>query len=84
MRRGEGIGLTFAKWAEALLDNSLSRYNDALTAAEQAGEQPAVMGAAPWGVLVEMIEAACRSKTSERAEDAFQRLSHTTSAVGTD
>ena len=38
--RGEGLGLTVIEWASAMLYNGLGRYEDALAAAQQAGEHP--------------------------------------------
>ena len=40
MASGEGMGLTLAEWAAAVLSNGLARYEDALRAAEQAAEYP--------------------------------------------
>jgi DNA-binding CsgD family transcriptional regulator len=81
--RGEGIGLTVAHWASAVLSNSVGRYDDALPAAEQASEHPEEMAASSWG-LIELIEAATRSGKSERAVGALERLTATTRACGTD
>ncbi|GAA1240391.1 LuxR family transcriptional regulator [Pseudonocardia aurantiaca] len=84
LRRGEGIGLTVAEWANALLCNGLGRYEDALAAARQAGEHPPGLGLSTWAALVELIEAATRSGQPEHAVDALARLSETTRASGTD
>jgi DNA-binding CsgD family transcriptional regulator len=83
LRRGEGVGLTFVQWVSAVLYNGLGRYEDALVAAQQAGEDSHEMRFATWG-LVELIEAAERSGKPERAADALERLSQTTAAVGSD
>ena len=83
MRRGEGVGLTAVEWASAVLYNGLGRYEDALAAAQQAGEHPEELRFSTWA-LVELIEAAARSGKAERAADALQRLSETTRASGTD
>jgi DNA-binding CsgD family transcriptional regulator len=82
MRRGEGMGLANMKWATAALDNGLSRYEDALVAAQQAGEYPQEL----WSTLVlpELIEAAVRSGETASAADALQRLSEITRAAGTE
>ena len=84
VRRGEGFGLTVAGCARAVLYNSLGRYEDALAAAREASEQPPTMGVEPWGVLAETIEAAVRSGAGRQAADAFERLTETTRASGTD
>jgi DNA-binding CsgD family transcriptional regulator/tetratricopeptide (TPR) repeat protein len=83
VRRGEGVGLTAIAWASAQLYNSLGRYEEALAAAEQASEYPQELLFSTWG-LVELIEAAARSREPQRAADALQRLSEATRACGTD
>ncbi|MCH6166336.1 LuxR C-terminal-related transcriptional regulator [Pseudonocardia alaniniphila] len=83
--RGEGFGLTVARWAEALLCNSLSRHDDAFVAASQVGDvSPPELGLSAWGILVELVEAAARSGRPEHAHAALQRLTETTRASGTD
>jgi ATP/maltotriose-dependent transcriptional regulator MalT len=54
-----------------------------VAAAQQAVEHPQDLFWANWG-LVELIEAAARSGTAERAADALQRLTETTRASGTE
>jgi DNA-binding CsgD family transcriptional regulator len=81
--RGEGNGLTICGWAKALLCNSLGRYQEALDSAEDASERLPIMGGTPWGVLVELIEAASRSGMPERAVDALRQLGEATRASGT-
>ncbi|WP_433281623.1 ATP-binding protein [Pseudonocardia xinjiangensis] len=84
VRRGEGIGLTVTVRAKALLLNSLGRYQDALTAAQQSNAHLAELGLSAWGVLVELIEAAIRSGMPAHAADALTRLAETTPARGSD
>jgi DNA-binding CsgD family transcriptional regulator len=84
LARGEGIGLTVAGWAQAVLYNSLGRYHDALTVALRATDHLEEMGASTWGALVEVIEAAARGGQPERAVDAYQRLSDSARASGTE
>jgi DNA-binding CsgD family transcriptional regulator len=82
-RRGEGAGLSFVNWAIAVLCNSLGRHEEALAAAEQAGEDQPVL----WSdvsALAEFIEAATRSGSSGSAAAAFERLAGITSACATD
>jgi DNA-binding CsgD family transcriptional regulator len=81
--RGEGIGLTIAHWASALLYNGLGRYDDALAAAELASEHPEDLRFCT-RALVELIEGAARSGQPERAADALQRLTESTRASGTE
>jgi DNA-binding CsgD family transcriptional regulator len=83
LRRGEGVGLTAIAWARAQLYNSLGRYAEALTAAEQASEHPEELLFSTWG-SVELIEAAARSGKRQRATDALERLTESTHACGTD
>jgi DNA-binding CsgD family transcriptional regulator len=84
LRRGEGDGLVKAQWVAALLYNSLGRYEDALAAAQQASEQPPVLGVAPWAALAELVEAATRSPLPERGVHALQQLTEITQASGSD
>ena len=81
--RGEGLGLAAAEWARAVVYNGVSRFEDALVAAERAAEHPEGLTFFNWA-LVELIEAAARNGTPERAADAFQQLSEMTRASGTD
>jgi ATP/maltotriose-dependent transcriptional regulator MalT len=76
------MGLTAIAWARAQLYNSLGRYEEALTAAEQASEHSQDL-LASWG-LVELIEAAARCGKPTRAADALRRLSDSTRAAGTE
>ena len=80
---GDGQRLTAAAWATAVLNNSLSRYEEALTAAEQASADPGELGLAAWS-LAELIEAAARTGALERASAALRRLAEATSAAATD
>jgi DNA-binding CsgD family transcriptional regulator len=80
---GEGMGLTMAQWASAVLSNGLARYEDALDAATQAAEYPHELWFSNW-VAVELIEAASRTGEIERASDALGRLSSTARAGASD
>jgi DNA-binding CsgD family transcriptional regulator len=82
-RRGEGEGLAFVQWAEAVLGNSLGRYEEALAAAQRASEDSPAIRFASWA-LVELIEAAMRSGTPERAAEALERLAGVARACDTD
>jgi DNA-binding CsgD family transcriptional regulator len=79
----DGQRLTAAAWATAVLSNGQSRYDEALTAAEQASEDPNEPGLATWA-LAELIEAAARTGALERASGALRRLTAVTSAAATD
>jgi DNA-binding CsgD family transcriptional regulator len=71
------------QWATALLDNSLGRYEDALAAAQRAGEDSHELVFPTWAA-VELIEAATRSGVPEHAAGALKRLSDSTHASGSD
>ncbi len=81
--RGEGIALTVAQWQEAVLNNALGRYGDAVQAALRAAEEPEFGGVSNWATA-ELVEAAVRSGATAAAADAFARLRVDTSASGTD
>jgi DNA-binding CsgD family transcriptional regulator len=82
-RRGEGRALSFIGWADAVLHNSLGRYEEALAAAQRVSEDSPAVQFAEWA-LVELVEAAVRSAVPERAAGAVQRLSGIARACGTD
>src|SRR4029077_12490377 len=75
--------LSFIGWADAVLYNSLGRYEEALAAAQRASEDSPAVQFADWA-LVELVEAAVRSAVPERAAGAVQRLSGIARACGTD
>jgi DNA-binding CsgD family transcriptional regulator len=80
---GDGQRLTAMAWSTAVLSNGLGRYDEALTAAEQASADPDELGLATWS-LAELIEAAARTGALERASGAFRRLAEATGAAATD
>ena len=82
-RRGEGVGITFAEWAEAVLNNGLGKYPDAMAAALRATAYDADLGSLIWPA-VELIEAAARSDMPDTAAHAYRRLAEMTTAAGTD
>jgi DNA-binding CsgD family transcriptional regulator len=81
--RGEGIGLSIAEWARAVLRNGLGRYREALQAAQVAAEYPLELGPPQWA-LAEVVEAAVHSGETKIAEDAFEQLSVMARASNTD
>jgi DNA-binding CsgD family transcriptional regulator len=81
--RGEGMGITVAEWSNAVFNNGLGRYEEAMDAAMRAGEFPADLSVATWAV-VEFIEAAAHSGMRREAFDAHRRLVEMTDASGTD
>jgi DNA-binding CsgD family transcriptional regulator len=80
---GEGMGVTMAQWATAVLCNGLARYEDALDAAEQAAAYPHELWFSNW-VAVELIEAASHTGEVERAADPLKWLSRTARAGASD
>ncbi|HEY0815629.1 MAG TPA: AAA family ATPase [Pseudonocardia sp.] len=80
--RGEGIGLAISAYARAVLDNSLGRYADALTAAASIVEHHEVV-AENWG-LSEFVEAAVRCGRADLATEALDRLATKAEAAATD
>jgi DNA-binding CsgD family transcriptional regulator len=82
-RRGEGLGITAAEWANAVLSNGLGRYEAAMAAAQRATAYHGDLGFSNWA-LVELVEAAVRSGMTEAAAGACRRLTAMTSIAGTD
>ena len=81
-RQGEGVWLTVAELAQALLCNGIGRHEKALAASRRATNHPAI-GLASWLALVELIDAAAHIGQAEVAAGALARLSTTTRASGT-
>jgi DNA-binding CsgD family transcriptional regulator len=81
--RGEGTGIAVAEWANAVLNNGLGNYQQAMTAAQRGTAYPVEMVMPTWSA-VELIEAAARSGGRDIAADAHRRLAEITSASGTD
>jgi DNA-binding CsgD family transcriptional regulator len=81
--RGDGRASIAAEYATALLFNGLGRYEDALAAAQRAGEDPYELLVSTWAA-VELVEAGARSGARGVAAAALERLSETTRASGTD
>jgi DNA-binding CsgD family transcriptional regulator len=82
-RRGEGIGITVAEWARAVLNNALGRHYDACVAARNATSCPTDLGSANWAA-VELVESLARTGQRSAARDAWRRVSEMTRAAGTD
>lgn len=80
--RGEGRLLGLTGYATAVLYNGLSRYDEALAAAESVCEYED-FGFHGWS-LYELVEAAARSGKKDRAGGALQRLAERAGASGTD
>jgi DNA-binding CsgD family transcriptional regulator len=80
--RGEGVVLTFAEHARAILYNSLGQYEAAVLPAQSASARDELM-ASVWS-LPELVEAATRCDKPAVAAAAFERLRERTRAAGTD
>ncbi|MFG2319590.1 helix-turn-helix transcriptional regulator [Streptomyces tendae] len=81
--RGEGIGVSIAQWARAVLCNGAGKYERARQAADQAAAHAQDLAAANWG-LCELVEAAVRSGERDTAVDALDRLDEATGGAGTE
>ena len=81
--RGDGLGLSIALWATAVLNNALARYQDAYAAAEEALEEPYEASFSPLAT-VELVEAASRIGMEDAVTPPLERLAQGTSASGTD
>ena len=80
---GQGIAVTYAHWAAAVLYNGLGHYEQAREAARQATEDTPELYVSMWA-LPELIEAAVRTGHEQLAGDALRQLAETTQAGGTD
>ena len=79
---GQGLAVTVAHRAAAILCNGLGRYEEALAASREAIEHKHVY-ISLWA-LPELIEAAARTGNPRIAGDALDRLTETTRAGGTE
>jgi tetratricopeptide (TPR) repeat protein len=80
--RGEGLAITLAEWAAAVLYNGLGEYGEALAAGQRASEHDA-LGFGVW-VLPELVEAAARSDDRTVAADTLEQLVARTSPSRTE
>ena len=80
---GQGTAVQYAHWANAVLMNSLGRYEEALAAAVAASEDTPELFVAAWA-LSEVIEAASRTGKTEPASGALDRLLDSANASATD
>jgi len=79
---GQGLAVTVAHWAAAILGNGLGRHEEALSAARQASEHGHVFVSVR--ALPELIEAAARTGNPRVAGEALDRLTETARAGETD
>jgi DNA-binding CsgD family transcriptional regulator len=81
--RGEGLGVTAALVARAILYNGLGHHDKALAAAERASEHPEDLAFHNWA-LVELVEAAARCRQPDRGIAAVELLADRTGPSGND
>ncbi|MBW6439108.1 AAA family ATPase [Actinoplanes hulinensis] len=79
---GQLMGVTSANWAAAVLYNGLSRYEQAMTAA-QASTRIAELWVSVW-VLPEIVEAATRVGDEKAAREALEKLADAAEPCDTD
>ena len=82
-RRGEGVGITIIQWANAVLNNGLSRYDQALAAATDALGYRDDLGSLLWAAP-ELIEAAARTGDDDAAARGLAVLTELAGTSGTD
>jgi DNA-binding CsgD family transcriptional regulator len=80
---GQGLSVAVASWAEALLYNGLGKYDQAVVAAHRASSYDGELTPKEWA-LVELVEAAVRSKMTATAVSAVSWLAGQADASGTD
>ena len=81
-RGGEGVVLTFAEHARAVLYNGLGRYETALAPAQSAADRDELL-VSVWS-FPELVEAATRCGQGDVAAAAIESLSERTRAAGTE
>jgi tetratricopeptide (TPR) repeat protein len=80
----QGVALQLAEWMFAILCNSLGRYQEALTAAQQASnDNPEDLFGSAWSTP-ELLEAANRTGNAELARVALERILAVTEFSSTD
>ena len=63
---GQGTAVQYAHWARAVLLNGLGRYEEAIAAAREAGDDTPELFVSVWAAI-ELLEAATRSDETELA-----------------
>jgi DNA-binding CsgD family transcriptional regulator len=80
---GQGIAVSWARWATAILCNGMGRYAAAQAAAEQASQDMPEHFVSTFA-LPELVEAAARTGNTELAVSAVDQLAEATQAGGSD
>jgi ATP/maltotriose-dependent transcriptional regulator MalT len=80
---GQGTAVQYARWAHSVLLNGLGRYREALTAAQQAGDDTPELFVSVWA-QVEQLEAATRCDEMALAAEALDRILAATAVAPSD
>jgi DNA-binding CsgD family transcriptional regulator len=80
---GQGFGIQWCQWVCGILYNGLGRYEQALSEAQQAGEEAPELLLSAWA-LPELIEAAARTGQTLLAGEALERLAEATTIGDSD
>jgi DNA-binding CsgD family transcriptional regulator len=80
---GQGTAVQYAHWANAVLMNSLGRYDEGLAAASEASDDTPELFVAMWSIS-ELVEAATRTGNTGLAARALTQLSEHTEARDSD
>jgi DNA-binding CsgD family transcriptional regulator/tetratricopeptide (TPR) repeat protein len=70
---GQGTAVQYARWSRSVVLNGLGRYEEAMAAAQQAGDDTPELFVSRWA-LGELVEAAARSGRPDVAATALERL----------
>jgi len=81
--RGEGLLVSSADWASAVLNNGLGYYPEAFAAAQRASQDRWALGFHNLS-LVELVEAAAHLGSPELATDACSQIADIARSAGTD
>ena len=71
-RRGQGTAVQYAHWARSVLLNGLGRYDEALSAAQDASDDTPELFVSVWAAI-ELLEAATRCDHQALARAAHER-----------
>jgi DNA-binding CsgD family transcriptional regulator len=81
--RGEGLVVSSAQWASAVLNNGAGLYPEASAAAQRASQDPWALGFRNLS-LVELAEATVHTGSPELAADACSQIADLARSAGTD
>ena len=81
--RGEGLVVSSAEWAGAVLNNGAGRYPEAFAAAQRASQDHWALGFRNLS-LAELAEAAVHMGSPELATDAYSQIAGIARSAGTD